>query len=543
MNRIVPFCILLLACIQASFAQTFSASPALVSFPNRTTGTGDSLKVTFSFQTTGSEPVEVRNIVSLNKAFRVKDTAFTMLSNTTKDIWVYFNPVHNINHLSYLMVINNSRNPKLLVQLKGTGVYPETYYAATQNLNEQALKDALKIIVSTGQANCTYNGSRDQMFMIIDNKNTNGQGATTNTLECVYTGREAIGYTSRTDAQTNDNFNTEHTWPQSLFSSAIPMVCDLHHLFPTDEVANGTRSNYPFGMVSSPTWTVGGSKFAGGVFEPRDVHKGRVSRAMMYFVLRYQDYGNFFAPQETILRQWHKQFGPNTVDIKRNNDISAFQGNRNPFVDHPEILDRITLLAGTSVAPVRRTMHYDSSAVVWSLKGVDSNVVVSIHIVNNGNVPATYDASFAHQTFSFTTTTNGSLAPDSSKNFSFHYTGTDTFSVFKDTLIITGNASNAAVMRIPVTLNVTKTTGLSQFDERKFTFQCFPNPSNHELSISSHNSEKFDLSIVTLQGQKVWESFQQTSYQLNTSGLANGLYFVIGNTAAQTFRTKIYIQH
>lgn len=542
MKRILPFCILVLTCFQASFAQTLLASASSLSFAGRTTGTVDSLKLTLRVEGSGSETVVVRNIVSLNNAFRIKDTAFTVAANTNKDIWVYFNPVHNINHFSYLMVLNNSRNQQLLVQLKGTGIYPETYYAATQNLNEQALKDALKTIVSTGQASCTYNGSRDQMFMTIDNKKTNGQGATTNTLECVYTGREAVGYNTRTEAQNNDNFNTEHTWPQSLFSSAAPMVCDLHHLFPTDEVANGTRSNYPFGMVNSPTWTVGGSKFAGGIFEPRDLHKGRVARAMMYFVLRYQDYSNFFAPKENVLRSWHKQFGPTTLDTKRNNDIASFQGNRNPFIDHPEMLDRITLLAGTSVAPMRKTIQYDSAAVEWTIHSVDSQTT-SINIVNTGNTVLNYAAAFAQQKFSFQSGASGSFNPDSAHTFSFSYSGSDSIPLVLDTLVISGNAINAAIMRIPVRMHINTTIGLTDIAVPVFTFQCSPNPSNQELSISSHNAEKFDMSIVTLQGQKVCSGVQQTSFVVNTAELSNGLYFVIGNTPNQTFRTKIYIQH
>jgi endonuclease I len=542
MKRILPFCILLLSCFQAGFAQTLLAGTSTLAFADRTTGTVDSLKLTLRVAGSGSETIVVRNIVSLSKAFRVKDTTFTVSTNNNKDIWVYFNPVHNINHLSYLMVLNSSRNPQLLVQLKGAGIYPENYYAATQNLSEQALKDALKTIVTAGQASCTYNGARDQMFLTIDNKKTNGQGATTNTLECVYTGREAVGYTTRAEAQTNDNFNTEHTWPQSLFSSAAPMVCDLHHLFPTDEVANGTRSNYPFGMVGSPTWTVGGSKFAGGIFEPRDFHKGRVARAMMYFVLRYQDYSNFFAPQEKVLRTWHKQFGPTAIDTKRNNDIASFQGNRNPFIDHPEMLDRITLLSGTSVASVRKTIQYDSAMVEWTANVGDSQIT-RINIVNTGNTAIQYTAAFTLQHFLLRSVSSGTLNPDSAYTCTFSYAGSDSVQQVTDTLVITSTASNAAVMRIPVRLHIAQTTGLAAIASPIFTFQCSPNPSNQELSISSHNAEKFDVSIVTLQGQKVYSEVQQASFQIHTGELPNGLYFVIGNTPDQTFRTKIYIQH
>lgn len=67
------------------------------------------------------------------------------------------------------------------------------------------------------------------------------------TIECVYTGRK-IRATNRTEAQ-NQNFNTEHTWPQSFFNELEPMRSDLYHLYPTDETANNVRSNFDFGRA------------------------------------------------------------------------------------------------------------------------------------------------------------------------------------------------------------------------------------------------------------------------------------------------------
>ncbi len=46
--------------------------------------------------------------------------------------------------------------------------------------------------------------------------------------------------------------NVEHTWPQSRFNkskSRSVQKADLHHLFPTDSVANSTRGNHKFGDV------------------------------------------------------------------------------------------------------------------------------------------------------------------------------------------------------------------------------------------------------------------------------------------------------
>ena len=42
--------------------------------------------------------------------------------------------------------------------------------------------------------------------------------------------------------------------------------------------------------------------------------KGDAARAMLYFVARYGDYSNFFVGQETLLRQWHVQYPPDSLD-------------------------------------------------------------------------------------------------------------------------------------------------------------------------------------------------------------------------------------
>lgn len=143
------------------------------------------------------------------------------------------------------------------------------------------------------------------------------------------------------------------------------MVSDMHHLFPTDNTANNQRANTPFGIVlGAPTWSQGGSKLGGGVFEPRDVHKGAVSRAMLYFGIMYG--GNstvqisYLAPQESQLKAWAKQFQPTGVDVRRNTDIARVQGNRNPLVDYPQFLNRMGVLSSNSDLP--RSKSYWVSA-------------------------------------------------------------------------------------------------------------------------------------------------------------------------------------
>lgn len=523
-------------------AQSLTLSPSRLQFGNRTTGSAYTLTVTV---TANTQPLEIQRIRSTHSVFSVKDTQCILSSGQSITLSVVFRPKHNIIHFGYIVVDLAGANNNQTLQVTGTGVYGDTYYAGTQNLSEEALKAALKTIITTGQRSCTYDNARNQMFMTIDNKKENGQGASTNTLECVYTGRTAIDYTSRTDAQNRFNFNTEHTWPQSLFNSSQPMVCDLHHLFPTDETANGKRSNFPFAMVPSPVWTDGGSKFGGSTFEPRDVHKGAVARAMMYFVLRYENYQGFFTNQENVLRSWHMQFQPTLQDQNRNNDIFSAQNNRNPFVDHPEFTERITSLSDPSVTPFRRSLWYDSSMIALQSGGsVDTTLTGTTTVINTGNAAANYQIRSAQNKITIRTP-NGSLAADSQLvvQFGFKAFQDGSTTVLYDTLIISSNAANARVMRIPVQYELVYLTASPEVVASPETFYTYPNPLNAEWNISSQNGVCFDVTLTNLQGMILHQSEACGKHTIATQSFAPGVYIATIRTGSLIQHQRISIQH
>ena len=149
-----------------------------------------------------------------------------------------------------------------------------------------------------------------------------------------------------------NQLNTEHTWPQSKFNGNMnkgTQKSDLHHLFPTDSRANSTRGNFEFAEVtknqnlrncpeskSGPSVTSGGSTY----FEPPTKHKGNVARALFYFSVRYKI--SISQDQEEYLRRWNHLDPVDDEEIARNNAIEKIQGNRNPFIDHPEYADVIS---------------------------------------------------------------------------------------------------------------------------------------------------------------------------------------------------------
>jgi len=143
--------------------------------------------------------------------------------------------------------------------------------------------------------------------------------------------------------------NTEHTWPQSRFTGKYAkemQKSDLHHLFPTDSRMNSLRGNTIFGeVVKDQGKTCAGSRYGQGqgtnrdVFEPPHEHKGRVARAIFYFSIRYDL--PISSEEEVILKRWHKESPVDATELARNSEIQKIQGNRNPFIDYPELAEQI----------------------------------------------------------------------------------------------------------------------------------------------------------------------------------------------------------
>ena len=118
------------------------------------------------------------------------------------------------------------------------------------------------------------------------------------------------------------------------------------------------------GEVDSPLFDNGVTKVGTGqangratnLFEPADEYKGDFARMYLYFVTCYQDYSwkssalSMFAQNsyptlnaygQSLLLKWHRQDPVSQKEIDRNNAVYSFQGNRNPFIDYPNMVEYI----------------------------------------------------------------------------------------------------------------------------------------------------------------------------------------------------------
>jgi len=153
------------------------------------------------------------------------------------------------------------------------------------------------------------------------------------------------------------DWNREHTWAKSHgnFGTSIGPGTDAHHLRPTDVQVNSSRGNLDFDNGGSPVKGCNGCFKTSSSFEPPDRVKGDVARILFYMATRYEqgdkvdlelneklnNGSNPYHGKLSVLLEWHLQDPVDEIERNRNNVIQKWQGNRNPFIDHPEFAELI----------------------------------------------------------------------------------------------------------------------------------------------------------------------------------------------------------
>jgi endonuclease I len=224
-----------------------------------------------------------------------------------------------------------------------TSPYDSTYYAPAIGQSGAQLKSTLHGIID-GNTALSYS----QVWTALQDTDQD-PGNTANVIE-LYTGRSL---SKSSYGGGTGQWNREHVYAQSRggFDTSAGPGTDLHHLRPEDVTVNGTRGNKDFdnggAAVSGCTdcWTDADS------FEPRDAVKGDVARMLFYMAVRYEGDDAFNNLELStvsgsavpkigdvdILLQWNAEDPVSTFEMRRNDRIyETWQGNRNPFIDHPE---------------------------------------------------------------------------------------------------------------------------------------------------------------------------------------------------------------
>lgn len=111
------------------------------------------------------------------------------------------------------------------------------------------------------------------------------------------------------------------------------MESDMHNIFPA--------INRPSSIEETLDPSFGGMweyKFCSGDIPSLNI-RGNMARA--YFYMSFQYKIPIPEKREDSLREWHFSDPPDDWELQRNDRIEAIQGNRNPFIDHPEWVERV----------------------------------------------------------------------------------------------------------------------------------------------------------------------------------------------------------
>ena len=208
---------------------------------------------------------------------------------------------------------------------------PAGYYSQCEGLTGSALQAKLKSI--NPAKNPSYDWSRYEDADEAEDDST--------AILCVYT-RHNIPKSNHCGSYAWDKWNREHVWTQSKYPASDK---DNHNIFACEGQINNYRGNLPFdegGTVVTVFGHTTGCKMITNVsFEPCDEAKGEIARSVMYGTVMYSYTMTEEIKSIELALKWHLEHPITTRDTKRNNAVYGNQGNRNPFVDHPEYACKI----------------------------------------------------------------------------------------------------------------------------------------------------------------------------------------------------------
>ena len=322
----------------------------------------------------------------------------------------------------------------------------------------------------------------------------------------------------------------EHSFPKSWWGSHVNNAYrDLFHLYPSDGVANSTKNNFPLGeIIGVAPFDNGVSKIGknsyGGVysescFEPADEFKGDFARSYFYISTVYENLAPLWnSPMlqnntypvwtpwaKDLLLKWHRQDPVSEKELTRIETVYNIQGNRNPFIDFPQLAEYIwgndtdkvfsfPVETESFLLTPRRgekvnfgvILNNDTRNYNLNIKGVNINAALSIRIKNS-----TSAFTISSNTISVSDALNG-------LNLQLQFLP-QTAGSYRDTLIIENGGLNQS-LQIPLralatddfmTLEPTEITPVGG----SLNWMLDPQATNYQLSLYQGDLQAGDLII------------------------------------------------
>ena len=230
---------------------------------------------------------------------------------------------------------------------------PDGYYDALKDKKGAELKTAVHNIIKNANVLDYGSGKGSTWWGFYSTDNDNGyviDRYSNNRVKFVSRGAVASG------------MNIEHSFPKSWWGGSKNQAYkDLYNLMPSDSKANSSQSNYGMGIVTEVSYENDCIKVGDGdqgfkVWQPSTEWQGDFSRGYMYMATAYQnltwtgeglnslekgDYPTLKTWAYKLYIKWCKADPVSQTEIDRNEAVYKIQGNRNPFVDFPNLMEYI----------------------------------------------------------------------------------------------------------------------------------------------------------------------------------------------------------
>lgn len=253
---------------------------------------------------------------------------------------------------------------------------PEVYYASLLQDNSDPTtwaREALMTLAKDTHRNIlTTHGDKpedDDVYKAIIDLDP---GTAPDTVRLVYRDMDAAKLPNANPLY----WDAERLYPMNRgYDTFSPAYSDVHNLKPAKSTVLMLKGNLSFGLCDTVEYsdvcvapatveTANDTATDAKIWTPPARFRGEIARALFYMDLRYeqlnlQDCGPFTNAMgyRSQMLEWHEMYPVAERELRRNNQACArWQGNRNPFIDYPELAQALhgppeQILEGTRTYP------------------------------------------------------------------------------------------------------------------------------------------------------------------------------------------------
>ena len=283
-----------------------------------------------------------------------------------------------------------------LVFLITSHLYAQNYYNSVNTASSQLLRSSLHNLIDDHNV-VSYESSKQHL------QNTDADPNDSGNIILIY---KQNSVDESWDG--GDTWNREHIWAASYGLYDSDAYKDLHNLKPADPSVNSSKGNKNFDNGGIQHDEAIECFFTQNTWEPADAVKGDIARILFYMDVRYEggDDEPDLAVTEALnnvadvpnigklstLLDWHLQDPVDDFEMSRNEVIYGIQGNRNPFIDHPEYVSILWGSDGSlsNALRLRGVMDFDlfgsngKAFHLYAQQDISDLSVFGIGVANNG---------------------------------------------------------------------------------------------------------------------------------------------------------------